>query len=305
MLSPRLRWKLARLQQRLQAGWDAIFQRQPKPRVCFSCGRLVGASEKVCSNCGASQAPLSLSVFKRVSLALIPAENPVTYALLFANLLFFVVTWILTARTGTTAPSFFGGMSSRVLFLLGALEGQHVLLLHQYWRLVMAIFLHGGILHFGFNSFVLWQVGPQVEELFGSRRYLFLYLVTGVLGYVASLWWYGLGAFSIGCSGALMGLIGILISYISQESGFAREYRRSLIRWAVFILVIGLLPGVDNAAHVGGLVSGLALGRLVSARRPATPAARFLVELMGWGSAVVILVSVAMVLLNLPAAPAP
>jgi rhomboid protease GluP len=133
---------------------------------------------------------------------------------------------------------------------------------------------------------------------------LFLYLATGVLGFLASALWYPLVVISVGSSGSIFGLIGILIGYITQRSGFASEYRTSLVRWAIYIFIIGLFLGADNAAHLGGLVSGLVLGRLVSARRPVTAAARFRVGLMGWGSALVILWSVVMVLLNLPAAPA-
>lgn len=301
MLSPRLRWKLARYRERLLDALQAFFRPQPKPRVCFACGRLVGAAERVCSHCGASQAALSVSAFKRVALAVIPAENPVTYALLFANLLFFVVAWLISLRAGG-GPGGLVNLNPQVLLLLGAKHGASILLLGEYWRLVMPIFLHAGLIHFVFNSFVLWQVGPQVEELFGSSRYIFLYLLTGVASFVASTWWYGPGGLSVGSSGALFGLIGILISYVSQRAGFVSEYRASLIRWAVFVLVIGLFLGADNAAHVGGLLSGLALGRLVSARRPATPTARFAVGLMGWGAAAVIAWSILMVILHLPPA---
>ena len=301
MLSPRLRWKLARARERLLDAVQAFFRPQPRPRVCFACGRLVGAAEKVCSHCGTSQAALSVSAFKRVALAVIPAENPLTYALLFANLAFFAAAWLASVRA-SGSPGLWGGMSSEVLLTLGALNGGRVLVLHEYWRLVMPIFLHAGIIHFGFNSFVLWQVGPQVEELFGSRRFVFLYLTTGVGSSLVSAWWHGLYGLSVGSSGALMGMIGILISYISQSSGFASEYRKSLIRWAVYILVIGLLPGIDNAGHVGGLLTGLALGRVVSARRPATATARLGVALMGWGAAAVIAWSIIMVLLHLPPA---
>ena len=303
MLSPRLRWKLARLREGLAARLEGLLHAQPKPRVCFSCGRLVGAAEKVCSNCGASQAPLSLSVFKRVALAVIPEETPVTYALLFANLLLFLVAWVISVRGGGESASLLSRSDNNVLLLLGAQQGGRIFLLHEYWRLVMPIFLHAGIIHFGLNSFVLWQVGPQVEELFGSRRFLFLYLVTGVVGFLVSAWWHSPYQLSVGSSGSLLGLMGILISYLSQRRGFASEYRSSLIRWALFILVIGLLPGVDNAAHLGGLVSGLVLGLVVSDRRPATPVARLTVGLMLWSSAAVIVWSVVMVLLHLPPAP--
>jgi rhomboid protease GluP len=299
MISPRLRWKLTRARERLRDLFARTFQQPPKPRVCFSCGRLVGANEKACSNCGASQAALSLSAFKRVALAVVPAEHAVTYILLLANLLFFVISVIISQRVGS--PGLLD-TSNEVLYLLGAKQGWAIFMLGEYWRLVMPIFLHAGVLHFVMNSFVLWQVGPQVEDLFGSARFLFLYLAPGVIGFAASAWWYHPAAISVGASGSIFGLIGILISYISQQRGFAAEYRSSLIRWAVFILLIGIFFPFDNAAHLGGLLSGLVFGRLVSARRPARPAARFAVNLMGWGSALVIFWSLAMVLLHLPAA---
>lgn len=307
MLSPRLRWRLKRARERLRDTFVELFRQPPRPRVCFSCGRLVGASEKACSHCGASQAPLSLSAFKRVALAVIPAENPVTYGLLFANLVFFAVAWIITQRAGGESGGMLG-VSSEVLYRLGAKFGYPIAVEGQYWRLVMPNFLHFDIFHFAFNAFALWQVGPQVEELFGSRRYLFLYLATGVAGFGLSFWWYdlhGRPVLSAGSSAAIFGLIGVLISYISQRAGFMSEYRASLIRWAVFMFVIGIFLPFDNAAHLGGLLCGLALGRLVTARRPATPAARFQVELMAWGSVAVIVWSVAMVLLHLPTGGAP
>ncbi len=298
MLPPRLRWKLDRYRERFQGALGSLFRAPPKPRVCFSCGRLVGAAEKVCSYCGASQAAFSVSVFKRVALVVIPAENPVTYALLFANLLFFAVAYVNSVQAGAM-KGLFGGIDGEVLYQLGAKFGAAVIA-GEYWRLVMPIFLHGSILHFGLNSFVLWQVGPQVEELFGSPRFLFLYLATGVASFVASTWWYGPAGLSVGSSGAVFGLIGILISYISQRPSFASEYRASLIRWVIFILVIGIFFGSDNAAHIGGLLAGMALGRLVSDRRPTTPPARLRLALMSWGSVLVIAWSLAMVLLHLP-----
>ena len=304
MLPPHWRWKLNHYRERLRGVLQQTFRQEPKPRVCFNCGRLVGALEKVCSSCGTSQSAVSFSVFKRLSLSVIPDQNPVTYALLFANLLFLIVAWLITVQGGGGPGGLFNQLDNRVLFLLGAKHGGRIFYLHEYWRLVMPIFLHGGVIHFGFNSFVLWQVGPQAEELFGSARFLFLYLATGVLGFLASALWYPLVVISVGSSGSIFGLIGVLIGYITQRSGFASEYRTSLVRWAIYVFIIGLFLGADNAAHLGGLVSGLVLGRLVSARRPVTAVARFQVGLMGWGSALVILWSVVMVLLNLPAAPA-
>ncbi|MFQ5927466.1 MAG: rhomboid family intramembrane serine protease [Terriglobia bacterium] len=299
MLSPRWRWRLDRWRQHL-AALLASRHAQPKPRLCPACGLLVGAQERSCSHCGASMAALSFTGLRRIAMALLPAENPITYALLYANLLFFVAAWVISMRLDGGPPALFTQLDPRVLLQFGAKQGYRIFYLHEYWRLVMPIFLHAGLIHFGFNSFVLWQVGPQVEELFGSRRFLFLYLATGVVGFLVSAWWYHPLAQSVGSSGSIFGLIGILISYISQASGFASQYRASLIRWAVFILIMGVFMPFDNAAHIGGLLSGLALGRTVSDRRPATPAQQFTVWLMVWGSTAVILASVAMTMLHLP-----
>ncbi|MFB3127857.1 MAG: hypothetical protein ACE1Z8_10275, partial [Candidatus Acidiferrales bacterium] len=100
MLPPHWRWKLNRYRERLRGVLQQTFRQEPKPRVCFNCGRLVGALEKVCSSCGTSQSAVSFSVFKRLSLSVIPDQNPVTYALLFANLLFLIVAWLITVQGG-------------------------------------------------------------------------------------------------------------------------------------------------------------------------------------------------------------
>ena len=298
MLPPRLRWKLDRLWE--QAREFVTAQPEPKPKVCFNCGKLVGAVQTVCPECGANQSAVSFSALKRIGMAAIPAENPVTYALLFANFLLYAVAWLASLRVADEPPSLFASMDPRVMVLLGAKFGPLILLEGEWWRLVMPNFLHWTLWHIGMNMYALWQIGPMVEENFGSRRYLFLYLFTGICGFIASTLWNPTGL-SAGASASLFGLIGVLISYLGPRPGFAREYRSQLIRWAVIILVIGLFLPFDNAGHIGGLVSGLILGRVLSDRRAATPGARFRLALMTWSSALVLVWSVAMVLLHLPA----
>jgi rhomboid protease GluP len=299
MLSPRMRWRLNQWRERA-AGLFSSEREPPKPKVCFNCGKLVGAVQTVCPECGANQSAVSLSALKRIGMAAIPAENPVTYALLFANFLLFAVSWIASVRTADEPPSLFASMNPEVMVLLGAKFGPRILLQGEWWRLVMPNFLHWSLWHIGFNMFALWQIGPLVEEYFGSRRYLFLYLATGISGFVASTVWHPTGL-SAGASASLFGLIGVLISYLGPRPGFAREYRSQLIRWAVFGLVMGLFLPFDNAGHIGGLVSGLVLGRVVSDRRAATPGAKLRLALMTWSSALLLLASVAMVLSRLPA----
>jgi rhomboid protease GluP len=294
-----MRWKLDRARERVATFFSELFKTERKPRLCFNCGLLVGADQDVCSNCGTKQGALSLSAFKRVALAVIPAETPVTYALLFANLLLFAVTWVVSARMAEEPMSLTGNVNPNVMLLLGAKQGL-LIRYGEWWRLVMANFLHWDLMHIAFNSIALLQLGPAVEEAYGSRRYLFLYLVTGICGFVLSTWWNPQGL-SAGASAAIFGLMGVLISRLKFGSGFARDYRAQLIRWAVIGLALGLFLPFDNAGHIGGLVTGLALGRIVSDRRPATPGAQLRVNLMVWSAALAIVASVAMVVINLPA----
>jgi rhomboid protease GluP len=295
MLSPRLRWKLDRLREQLAAGWRELFRSEPKPRLCFNCGALVGASETLCSACGASQSALSLSAFRRVALAAIPAESPVSYFLLFSNFLLFAVAWVASQKAADTATFAVGG---HVMYLLGA-KWAPAIALGEYWRLVMASFLHWDLFHIGFNSLALWQLGPPLEDTYGSRRFLFLYLLTGVAGFAASCWWRP-DALSAGASASIFGLLGVQFSLLGRQGLFARQNRSQLLRSVGFMLVLGLFLPLDNAAHLGGFACGILLGRVVSDRRPATRRAQLAVNLMGLGSAAAILWSAAMVLLHLP-----
>ena len=295
MLSPRWRWRLKRWQENL-AELLSRGRGPAKPRLCPACGLLVGAQEKTCSHCGARMSAFSLTSLRRIALAALPAETPVSYMLLIANALFFLVPWLLALERGGAGP--FADIPLDLHRRLGAKDGFSILYLHEYWRLVMPIFLHADLWHLLFNSFMLYQIGPQVEELFGSPRFLFLYLATGVAGFLASTYWYPPLMVSVGSSGALFGLVGVLIAYLGHHS-FAPEYRTAFIRWIVLMLALGIFFPFDNAAHVGGLGSGFVLGRVVSDRRPATAAQRFTVWLMGWGSAAVILASLVLTMLHL------
>jgi rhomboid protease GluP len=155
-------------------------------------------------------------------------------------------------------------ISSPVLLTLGA---NHAPLVMQgeVWRLLAAMFLHGGLLHIGFNMFALYQAGQIVERLFGARAFLLLYLAAGLAGNVASMWW-NPQAVSVGASGAVFGVYGALLAYVRAQPGSMpisvfNQIRSSTLAFIGYSLFAGFaLPGIDNGAHVGGLVAGLALG---------------------------------------------
>ena len=148
----------------------------------------------------------------------------------------------------------------------------------QWWRLLTACFLHIGILHIGFNMYVLYQAGPFTERLFGPWRYLAIYLLAGVGGNLLGLWLHPMTV-SAGASGAIFGVYGGLLAFLLRERAALRpEAVRSIGQSALIFIGFNLFYGMASAhtdltAHIGGLVTGFLAG-LVLARplpRPTAP----------------------------------
>ncbi len=148
----------------------------------------------------------------------------------------------------------------------------------QWWRLASAAFVHIGFVHLAFNMWGLWILGNIAERMFGNVTFLWIYLFSGIGGSLASLLWHP-SIVSAGASGAIFGLAGALASmlyfgHILVPRQVVRQLLSSLVFIVGFNLLFGfLLPGIDNAGHIGGLVVGLGLGAalhrsLPSGRRP-------------------------------------
>lgn len=150
------------------------------------------------------------------------------------------------------------------LVRLGALESSHVFE-GEYWRMLSCTFLHGGVDHILGNMMMLYVLGMACEHAFGRAQFLFLYVAAGIAGAAFSLMG---GLPSVGASGAIFGLAGALIVL------FARNRQRLHLRdrriggvlgfWAIYQLALGLFnPAVDNHAHLGGLIGGMAVGLIL------------------------------------------
>ena len=295
-LSIRWRYKLDRWRAQL-AGMFRSDPKQMRPQLCPACGTLVGATATKCHQCGANMKYSFAAASKSLG-RWMPQTSPVTYTMLTICCVMFGLSMIITARTqGFGSPGgsplgmlmSLGGISGRVLDRLGASlpwPGD----LEEPWRLVTAIFLHGGILHIVFNMWVLMDIGPMVEEQYGSARYLFLFTATGAAGYLVSSF---AGHPSVGASGSLLGLIGVLLAATTgRKSPAAQALRSGLIRWLIYIGVLGLIMrGTDNYAHAGGLAAGYLLGRVMADRQPADVAERKRANLLGWLAGTAIFVS--------------
>lgn len=167
----------------------------------------------------------------------------------------------------------------QVLVPYGANFGPYTLS-GDWWRLVTYMFLHGGLLHIAFNMWCLWDLGQLCESLYGRWTYAAIYLITGVSGGLASIAW-NPRVLSVGASGAIFGLAGALAAsyYLGEFSLPSIAIRGTFRSLAFFIgfnvlfgigynLFAGSSGGVDNACHVGGLVSGLALGAVIARVAP-------------------------------------
>jgi rhomboid protease GluP len=292
-LPPRWQWKLDRLREWLSSAL-APNQEPKAARLCPSCGKLVGVNYTRCHECGANLS-FSLAAASRSLSRLLPAESPVTYSVLTANIILFLLSLALTFRF-VRGFNLLGNISSGVLDMLGA-SRPGVLVTLEFWRLVTPQFLHANLLHIGFNSFVLMDIGPEVEEQYGSARYFFLYILTGMAGFLVSSWW---GNFSIGASASLAGLIGLMIGVSYRRGGAVMQMLRArLVRWVVYIFILSFFLGGDHAAHTGGLVAGFLLGRYVfEDQAPLAPQERLRAIRLGWLAGAIVAASFAFMLLH-------
>jgi len=147
----------------------------------------------------------------------------------------------------------------------------------DWWRLVTYMFLHGGIIHIAINMWCMWNIGTLCEDLYGRWTYAAIYLITGIAGGLASAAW-NPRVLSVGASGALFGLSGALIAsfYLGEFSLSGISIRgtlTSLLFFTGFSLYFGFVdPMIDNGCHIGGLVSGLALGAVIARIAPQSDA---------------------------------
>jgi rhomboid protease GluP len=143
----------------------------------------------------------------------------------------------------------------------------------EWWRLITCMFIHIGIIHLALNLYALYTVGIYLEPMLGKTRYVAAYLCTGVYASLTSLFWHGESVVSAGASGAVFGLYGVFLALLSTNL-IPKKVRSGLLQsigvFVLYNLVYGLKAGIDNAAHVGGLVSGLAVGYIyfLSLKKP-------------------------------------
>jgi len=264
--------------------------------MCRNCGALVGAGESACAVCGSPAGfvppaavqpqpperqpqPFHDKETMRFARAVLTRPSTFTFVFLAVNVLIFLLM-------SSAGPG--GSENNEVLRAYGA-KYNSLINEGEWWRLVTPVFLHIGWLHLFVNMYSLFILGPYVEKLYGSARFVFFWIATGVAGVVASYLASGSGMHSgvvarflfrggdgpsAGASGALFGLIGVLFVFgikFRRElpEGFKRAFGTGMIPTILINLFIGYtLPFIDNAAHVGGFVAGAVFALFVGYKRP-------------------------------------
>jgi len=266
--------------------------------MCRACGALIGAGETSCHVCGAPLSQASASVFplherNAINFARAVLSRPYIFTIVFlvANLFVFLLMWESSEMSTRVLWTAF---PEEVLRVYGAKTNYAIHFDHEWWRFVTPIFIHVNLPHVLINMYSLWVIGPWVEKLYGAAKFVVFWVATGVAGVVASYLTVipgsrpGLIASfiikradepSAGASGALFGLVGVLfvfgLKYRRElPEGFKRAFGTGMLPVILLNLGIGFLGRgiIDNAAHLGGLLSGAAIASLVSYKRPGTPA---------------------------------
>lgn len=238
---------------------------EKKSMLCPNCRRLIGNDEPVCPYCGMNRPG---ALWKRTFTGAISSQrlDPVT-AVLGANIIFFILSFLIDPRGMNISahPLMFLSPSNESLFILGA-TGTIPLAYGRWWTLISASFLHGGILHIFFNMMAFRQLAPFVLNEFGLNRFAILYVWTGVAGFLLS----GLGGipFTIGASAPICGLIGAILYYGKSRGGFyGNAIFHQAMGWVMGLVLFGFfVRGINNWAHGGGIISGIAIAFLIGYR---------------------------------------
>jgi membrane associated rhomboid family serine protease len=236
-------------------------------RLCERCGRPTPVNLPQCVNCGAISIQSVVAeeqerVEMRYARALFSRATPVTYALLAVNIGVSVLMEIIAGGSDDPSTLIAFGAKTNTLLRSG-----------EWFRLITPIFIHAGLLHLLLNSYALWVVGTQVEKLYGSARFLAIYLLSGVGGvagsYFGQIFMDKSDSPSVGASGAIFGLFGVLAVFgFRYRREMPPAIRRAMTAGVLPVIVVNLfigfsIPFIDNSAHIGGLLTGAALTLII------------------------------------------
>ena len=190
----------------------------------------------------------------------------VTYALLIINILIFFIIVILGGGLLEINPN--------LLYKFGALVNFSVMgeNLMELYRLFTSIFLHGGLFHLLCNMYSLYVIGPQLESFYGKTKFLIIYIFSGIIGNLLSMVFLNDSYVSVGASGAIFGLLGSLLYFGYHYRIYLGSVIKSQIIPLILLnLLIGIAAtGINNLAHIGGLIGGVLVSMAVGVKYKST-----------------------------------
>jgi rhomboid protease GluP len=242
-----------------------------KHKMCPSCRALVPRTAGKCPECSTSLHAVRTPGVTRLLGNLIPGVRAATSLIMLVNGFWFVMMLMAQIKAGG-GGSIFGFSDPGLLVRFGAGLSRPALLPGgeviggEWWRLITPVFLHAGLLHFFFNSFLLIYLGPMVEDIFGTARFWVIYLSCGIAGSMASQW--PRATLTVGASGAIMGLIGLLIVYAYRRGGSAlgQNMKNLVFRLVVYSLIMSFAFNIDHLNHIGGFACGALFGLFMRPR---------------------------------------
>lgn len=298
----RLRWKWRQKRSNLgeqslktEMAWRAAKTRH---KMCQECRALVDRSARTCPTCGASLSKVSTPGISRTLTNLLPGVTAVTGLILLVNGFNFLLLMMGHAKAGVDMGLFSGfdgellarfgaGLSFPYQFPDGKVTGG------EWWRLVTPIFMHASMMHFFFNSFLLVQLGPLAQQLYGSRFWV-IYLLCGLSGSAASQ--LTRPTMMVGASGAIMGLIGLLLVHgLRNRSQLGQAMKSLLIRLIVYTIVLSFLFNIDHRAHAGGFLCGALLAYVLPAGERPSESSALIWNVLSFLGVLLVLLSFAMV----------
>jgi membrane associated rhomboid family serine protease len=192
-------------------------------------------------------------------------ERPLaTYTVLAINTIMLLAAAVLTGSGfGLLDPS------PEALCRLGALNAAAIAESGQWWRLLTVMVLHGGLLHWAFNSWALWAFGPTLETVLGRARFVALYVGTGLVGAGASFA-FNQTQLGVGASGAIFGLLGALVAFFfrRRKADGQVPLQNLLLVLLLNLFIASRTPSIDNLAHIGGFLAGVVAMGLFDAAGP-------------------------------------
>jgi rhomboid protease GluP len=245
-----------------------MFRQRTGSVVCASCGSLVGVNDDRCYNCGRRNPGLW-----GFGPALRRFGNDLGFLslVLYGCSALYVLSLVLTVSAGGNlfSGSIFSmlGPNQYSLLVLGASGAWPVFGVGRWWTVLSAGWLHGGALHILFNMMFVRQLGPSVADMYGAARMIIIYTIAGATGFLLSSFMgayfpipiLGGGYVTIGASAPIFGLLGALVYY--GRRGGSRHVGSEALGYALTMGVFGIImPGIDNAAHLGGFGGGYLAG---------------------------------------------